>query len=46
MNWYYVAAGCLAIVLGLVHSVRGEVLIFRQLGAGGPVSSQDISTLP
>lgn len=39
MNWYYVAAGCLAIVLGLVHSVLGEVLIFRQLGAGGPVSS-------
>ena len=31
MNLYYLIAGVLAIVLGVIHSILGEVLIFRRL---------------
>lgn len=31
MNLYLLIAGCLAFTLGLIHSVLGEILIFRQL---------------
>jgi len=34
MNSYFVVAGCLAFVLGLIHSVLGEVLIFRHMRKG------------
>ena len=35
MNTYLVAAGTLAFLVGLVHSVLGEVLLFRRLRQGG-----------
>jgi hypothetical protein len=31
MNFYFVAAASLAFVVGLVHSVLGEVMIFKRL---------------
>lgn len=37
MRIMLVAAGVLALVTGLVHSVLGEVLIFRHLRSGGLV---------
>ena len=37
MQIMLVAAGVLALVTGLVHSVLGEVLIFRHLRSGGLV---------
>jgi len=35
MNAYFVAAAVLTFAVGAVHSVLGEVLIFRRLRAGG-----------
>lgn len=35
MNLYFAAAGVLAFLIGLVHSVFGERLIFRRMRAGG-----------
>ena len=29
MNWYFLIAGCLCFLLGIVHSTLGEVLIFK-----------------
>lgn len=37
MNGYFVAAAALAFLVGLVHSVLGERLIFRRLRQGGLV---------
>ena len=37
MQTYLLAAGILAVIVGLVHSVLGEILIFRQLRASGVV---------
>jgi len=37
MNWYLVIAAALAFLVGLVHSVLGERLIFRRLRQGGLV---------
>lgn len=37
MQAYMFVAGVLAIVVGLVHSVLGEILIFRHLRSGGLV---------
>ncbi len=34
MNWYFLAAAALAFVVGLVHSVLGEILIFRRMRQG------------
>ena len=31
MDVYLLIAGCLAIVLGIIHSILGEYLIFRHL---------------
>lgn len=31
MNVYLLTSGCLAIVLGIIHSILGEFLIFRHL---------------
>lgn len=39
MNSYFVVAGGLALVLGLIHSVLGEVLIFRRLHESDLTSS-------
>ena len=35
MNWYFVAAGALAFVVGLVHSILGERLVFSRMRAAG-----------
>ncbi|MBI3898274.1 MAG: hypothetical protein HY308_08250 [Gammaproteobacteria bacterium] len=35
MNWYFVVAAALAFLVGLVHSVLGEKLIFHRLKEGG-----------
>ena len=35
MNWYFVAAAVLTFVVGLVHSVLGERLIFRRMRSTG-----------
>jgi hypothetical protein len=37
MNWYFAAAGMLSLIIGLVHSVLGERLIFRRMRAGGVI---------
>ena len=37
MNWYFVIAAALAFLVGLVHSVLGERLIFRRLRQNGVV---------
>ena len=37
MQALYFAAGSLALIIGIVHSVLGEVLIFRHLRSGGLV---------
>lgn len=37
MNAYFASAAALAFIVGLVHSVLGEVLIFRRLRADGIV---------
>ncbi len=37
MNTYFVAAAAIAFVVGLVHSVLGEILIFRRLRLRGLV---------
>lgn len=34
MNLYFAVAGCLALVVGIVHSILGEMLIFRQMRKG------------
>ncbi len=35
MNWYLVTASALAFLVGLIHSILGEGLIFRRLRQGG-----------
>ena len=37
MNLYFVAAAVLAVLVGLVHSVLGEIMIFRGMRQGGLV---------
>jgi|GEM_PF-3827659 hypothetical protein len=34
METYIFAAGCLSLALGLIHSVMGEILIFRRMRKG------------
>lgn len=45
MNGYFVAAAALAFLVGLVHSVLGETLIFRRLRQGGRVPTNGGSVL-
>jgi hypothetical protein len=45
VNLYYLIAGFLAIALGVVHSVLGEVLIFRHLRETDVFSDDGISKL-
>ena len=40
MNLYFVAAGALTLVIGLVHSVLGERLIFRRMRGQGVIPTQ------
>ncbi len=40
MNLYYAAAGCLAFLVGLIHSVLGERLIFWRMRQGGFVPTE------
>jgi hypothetical protein len=35
MNWFFVSAGVLTIVIGLIHSLLGERLIFRRMRLAG-----------
>lgn len=35
MNWFLISASALAFLVGLVHSVLGERLIFRRMRQGG-----------
>ncbi len=37
MNGYFAAAGVLAFIVGLVHSILGEVLVFSRMRAAGLV---------
>ena len=45
MQTYLLAAGILAVIVGLVHSVLGEILIFRQLRASGVVPDRSAPPL-
>ena len=35
MNWYFVAGGALAFVIGLIHSFLGEKLVFSRMRVAG-----------
>lgn len=45
MNTYFLLAACLTFILGVIHSVLGEILIFRHLRKAAPVPSGDRSVL-
>jgi hypothetical protein len=40
MNSYFVAAALLAFLVGLVHSILGEVLIFQRMRRGGLIPTE------
>lgn len=46
MTNYLILAGTLIILLGLVHSVLGEVLIFRHVRRGRPLHAEAVELLP
>jgi hypothetical protein len=37
MNWYFLSAGILAFIIGLTHSVLGEIHIFSRMRRGGMI---------
>lgn len=39
-NAFLFAAGCLTIIVGLIHSVLGEILIFRRMRSGGLIPTE------
>jgi len=45
MNLYFLIAGILAVLLGIIHSVLGEKLIFRRLSQGDPIPAPWNKTL-
>ncbi len=45
MNLYFLIAGCLAIALGIIHSILGEILIFRHLRKSDIFSDKGMSKL-
>jgi len=45
MNSFLIAAGCLTIIVGLIHSVMGEILIFRRMRQSGWIPTQGGSVL-
>ena len=46
MNTYFALAGTLALVFGVVHSVVGELLIFRRLSNVSPAAAASDTELP
>jgi hypothetical protein len=40
MNWYFLAAALLTILIGAVHSVLGEKLIFRRMRTSGFIPTE------
>jgi hypothetical protein len=44
MNAYFIAAAALAFIVGLVHSVLGEIMIFRRMRKPGRVIPTDGGT--
>ena len=40
MNVYLITAGCLTFIVGLVHSILGEILIFRKMRQKGFIPTQ------
>jgi hypothetical protein len=45
MNSYFIAAAVLASVVGLVHSILGEIMIFRRMRKPGRIIPSDGGTL-
>lgn len=45
MNWYFFAAATLTFVVGLVHSVLGERLVFRRMRQTGAIPTNGGSVL-
>lgn len=45
MNYYFLAAGSLLLVIGLVHSALGEILIFNRLRTEGWIPTDGGSAL-
>jgi hypothetical protein len=45
VNLYFLVSGCLAILLGVIHSVLGEILIFRHLRESDLFSDNGTSKL-
>lgn len=45
MNTYFLAAGLLTFLIGLVHSVLGEWMIFRRMRQGGFIPTEGGSVL-
>jgi len=39
MNWYIFSAGIVAFVVGLIHSILGEVLVFKKMRREGMIPS-------
>ena len=46
MNWILLVAGLLTIMVGLVHSILGEILIFKKLRKGSLVPTMSEPLLP
>lgn len=40
MNYYLLVAGCITFVVGLIHSILGEVLIFQKLRTNGIIPTK------
>lgn len=45
MNWYFLTASVLAFVVGLIHTILGEVLIFRRMRRDGFIPTDGGSAL-
>jgi hypothetical protein len=45
MNLYFIAAAALAFIVGLVHSVLGEIMIFRRMRKPGRMIPTDGGTI-
>lgn len=40
MNWYFLSAALLTVLIGVVHSVLGERLIFRRMRSSGYIPTE------
>jgi hypothetical protein len=45
MNWFFFSASIIAFVVGLIHTVLGEVLIFRKMRRNGIIPTDGGSVL-